>query len=58
MNSVLPGIYIYLIAEIILAHTVEKEYRRGDLLEKRMMAMEMWADYAASKPMHDDICIK
>ena len=40
------------VAEMILAHTVgnavEKAYRRGDLLEKRRMAMQIWSDYATA----------
>lgn len=42
------------VAEMILAHTVgntvEKAYRRGDLLEKRRMAMQLWSDYATAAP--------
>ena len=42
------------VAEMILAHTVgntvEKAYRRGDLLEKRRMAMQIWSDYATAAP--------
>jgi integrase len=42
------------VAEMILAHTVgnavEKAYRRGDLLEKRRVAMQIWCDYAYGIP--------
>lgn len=42
------------VAEMILAHTagnaVEKAYRRGDLLDKRRVAMQIWSDYATAAP--------
>jgi len=42
------------VAEMILAHTVgnavEKAYRRGDLLDKRRVAMQVWSDYATGVP--------
>jgi integrase len=42
------------VAEMILAHTagnaVEKAYRRGDLLDKRRVAMQVWSDYATETP--------
>jgi hypothetical protein len=41
-------------AEICLAHTVgstvERSYRRGDLLKKRRVAVKIWANYACAKP--------
>jgi integrase len=43
------------VAEMILAHTVgnavEKAYRRGDLLDKRRVAMQVWSDYATGTPI-------
>ena len=42
-------------AEICLAHTVgsavERSYRRGDLLNKRRVAMQIWANYACATPL-------
>ena len=42
------------VCEHALAHSlpdkVEAAYRRGDLLEKRVMLMEAWADYCATIP--------
>jgi len=42
------------VAEMILAHTVgnavEKAYRRGDLLDKRRVAMQIWSDYVTGAP--------
>jgi integrase len=42
------------VGEMILAHTVgnavEKAYRRGDLLDKRRVAMQVWSDYATDTP--------
>jgi integrase len=42
------------VAEMVLAHTVgnavEKAYRRGDLLDKRKVAMQVWSDYATDTP--------
>ncbi|MNY79503.1 integrase [compost metagenome] len=39
-------------AEMALAHAVgnkvEAAYRRGDLLEKRVLLMKDWAEFAAS----------
>ena len=39
-------------AEICLAHTVgsavERSYRRGDLLEKRRVAMQIWGNFTES----------
>jgi len=44
-------------AETVLAHTsgdeVERSYRRGDLLEKRKMLMQVYADYAFGKPIQE-----
>ena len=43
------------VAEMILAHSVgnavEKAYRRGDLLDKRRVAMQVWSDYATGTPI-------
>lgn len=43
----------YLVAETCLAHTVESKvvraYRRDDLLEKRRVAMQRWADHCSGK---------
>ena len=43
------------VCEHALAHSlpdkVEAAYRRGDLLEKRVMLMQAWADYCAAIPV-------
>ena len=49
-------------AEICLAHTVgsavERSYRRGDLLNKRRVAMQIWANYACATPLAKVVQIK
>ncbi|MDA9918914.1 tyrosine-type recombinase/integrase [Porticoccaceae bacterium] len=50
------------VAEMILAHTVgnavEKAYRRGDLLDKRRVAMQIWSDYATGTPIQKVIQLR
>lgn len=46
------------VCEHALAHSlpdkVEAAYRRGDLLEKRMMLMQAWTDYCEQTPFAAD----
>jgi integrase len=47
------------VCEHALAHSlpdkVEAAYRRGDLIEKRKVLMQVWADYCTSVPSADEV---